>query len=97
MNFCLYAYYKGAYFKSDIPFRKSCARKPTFRHFQPKGINFLIITILYLYPVSKVLISNQRFVFESFKPKSSNFGVLSQKKLNQLSNLNKITFTLIRR
>ena len=55
-----------------------------FGHFGPKSINFLILTKFCLYPVLKVLISNQTFVFENFKPKFPDFGVVSQKKNNFL-------------
>ena len=53
-------------------------------HFGSKSINFLALTKFWLYPVSKVLISNQTFVFENFKPKLPNFGVVLQKKINFL-------------
>ena len=80
MKFCLYPYYEGADFKSDIRFQNFWAQTPKFKHFGPKGVNFLILTNFCLYSVSKVLISNKTFVFENFKPKSSNFGVLCWQK-----------------
>ena len=84
MKFCLYPYYEGADLKSDIHFQKCWAQTPKFRDFGPKGINFLILTKFGLQPVSKVLISNQIFVFKNFKPKSPNFGVSGQKSINFL-------------
>ena len=85
---------KGADFKFDILSRNFWAQTSKFGRFGPKGINFLILTKFCLHRISKVLISNQTFVFKNFNSKSPIFGVLGQK--NQLSYLNEITFTLIR-
>ena len=40
MKFCMYPYYKGAEFKSDICFQKFWAETSKFRLFEPKDINF---------------------------------------------------------
>ena len=52
-----------------------------FEHFEPKRINFLVLTKFRLYPISKVMISNLTFVFQNFEHKSPNLGILSQKVL----------------
>ena len=71
-------YFKSANFKSGICFRKFRAKIPKSVHVGPKSIHFLILTKFYLYPISKVLISNLTFVFEKFEPKSPNVGILGQ-------------------
>ena len=52
---------------------------PEFRIFEPKTINFVILTKICLGPILKVLISYPIFVFKHFEPKSSNLGILTQK------------------
>ena len=52
MKSCLYPYYEGADFKSDICFEKFWAQTSKFRLFGPKGINFLILTKFCMYRVS---------------------------------------------
>ena len=56
MKFCMYPYYEGADFKSDIRFQKFWAKTSKFRLFGTKDFNFLILMKFCLYPVSKVLI-----------------------------------------
>ena len=55
MKFCLYPYYEGADFKSDIRIEK-LAKTNKVSLFGPKDTNFLILTKFCLYLVSKVLI-----------------------------------------
>ena len=52
-----------------------------FEHFEPKRINFLVLTKFRLYPISKVMISNLTFVFQNCEHKCPNFGILRQKVL----------------
>ena len=52
-----------------------------FGYFGSISINFLIITKFWLYPFSKVLISNLTLISENFKPKRLDLGILSQKVL----------------
>ena len=75
----LVPYFEGAGLKSDICFPKFWAQMPKPGHFGPKSINFLILMKFCLYPGSKVLISNQTFVFKNSKTKFPDFGVLSKK------------------
>ena len=49
--------------------------------FWVKSINFLILTKFCLYSISKILISNLTFVFESFQSKFPNLGIMGQKVL----------------
>ena len=76
---------KGADCKCDILSRKVWAQTSKFGRFGPKGINFLILTKFCLYRISKVLISNQTFVFKNFNSKSPIFGVFGSKKSTFLS------------
>ena len=55
---------------------KSLSKMPKFGYFEPKSINFLILIfssisqinlIFFIYPISKILISNPKFVLENFK------------------------------
>ena len=59
-------YFEGTDFKFEIGFQKFCGEIPKFAHFDPKNINFLILTKFCLNPISNVLISNLTFVFENF-------------------------------
>ena len=56
MKSCLYPYYEGADFRSDICFEKFWAQTSKFRLFGPKSINFLILTKFCLYRVSNLQI-----------------------------------------
>ena len=65
-------YFECTDFKVLICFWKFLVQRPKFGHFEPKNINFLVLTKfcmypisntkLYLYPMSKVLISNLTFI-----------------------------------
>ena len=68
--------FEGTDFKSDIRLSKVWAKMPKFGYFEPKSINFLILIfsiisqinlIFFIYPISKILISNLKFVLENFK------------------------------
>ena len=72
-------YSEGANFKSSIGFWKFWAQMPKFWHFVPKSINFLILAKFRIYHISNVLISNLTLVFENFKHKFPNMGILGQK------------------
>ena len=74
-------YFVGADFKCDICFPKCSAQVPNFGHFRPKSIVFLLLTKFYLYLISKVMISNLRIVFQNFKHKFPNLGILDQEVL----------------
>ena len=68
-------YFEGTDFKSDIRLSKVWAKMPKFGYFEPKSINFLIlifsiisqINLFFIYPISKILISNLKFVLENFE------------------------------
>ena len=59
-------YFECVDFTFVICFWKSRTQFPKFGHFEPKSINFLILTKVCLYPISEVLISNLTFAFENF-------------------------------
>ena len=86
-------YFEGADFIFDIRLPKFWAKMPKLGYFEPKSINFLIlifpnisqINLMFLiYPISKILISNLKFVFKNFEMRV--FWV----KKYQLSDLNEI-------
>ena len=81
MKFCLYRVSEVLTLKLPFVFKNLCPKSKNFGIFGPKSINFLTLTKLRLYPISKVL-----EIFESFELKFGRFG---QKKY-QLFNLNKI-------
>ena len=67
----LVAYFECANFKSDIGFEKFWAQIPKYGLFEPKSINFLILTKFCLYPISKVQISRLTFAFCGFQQPST--------------------------
>ena len=74
-KFCHFPYFEGV----DFKFR---AQFSIFGYFVPKGTNFVIFSKFCLYPISKVLISNRTFDFQTFELKSPNLGILRQNVLS---------------
>ena len=70
-------------------FLKILSPSAQFTAFCLKNYQFLILTIICWYIISKVLISNRKFVFEYFEPKYSNLSILDQNVLN-FSNLGEV-------
>ena len=68
MKFCLYPYYEGADFKSNICYRKFQTEITKFWRFGPKKINFLILT-----KVNLPLFNGSEFSY-TFEQKSQNVG-----------------------
>ena len=77
-KFCHYPYFEGVDFKSDIRFWKFRAQFSISGYFVPKGTNFVILSKFCLCPISKVLISNRTFDFQTFELKSPHLGILHQ-------------------